>query len=174
MDKENLLKSHRRKPLCSVSELPVQLNYGHRDISRIIPHREPFLFIDCLTGVDTAEKVIAGEYFISPELPLFGGHFPEYPVYPGSMQIEAVGQLGLCLVHFVRNNTSEIRADAAAPNIRASSIGGAYFREEVRPGDTMGMIAKVVEYDAYFGTLLGQTLVNGRVATVALLEVTFL
>lgn len=173
-DKGKLLRSYRRVPLCSLSDLPKKLDYGRSDIRRILPHREPFLLIDSLKGLDVQRKVIAGEYFLSPELQLFGGHFPDYPIYPGSLQVEAIGQLGLCLVHFAANNTSEISSDAKPPNIRATSIGGAYFRSEVKPGDTMTLLAEVLEYDDYFGTLLGQTLVNGSVAAAALLEVAFL
>ncbi len=173
-DKHKLLKAHRRIPLCQPASLPKSLDYGRDEIRRIIPHREPFLFVDSLKALDLQKNIIVGEYYLSPDIPLFKGHFPDFPIYPGCLQVEAIGQLGLCLVHFVSNEVNSISEHSAPPNIRATSILGAYFRSEVRPQDTMTLMAKVVEYDAYFGTLLGQTLVGGQVATVALMEVTFL
>ncbi len=175
MDSEdNLLKHHRRVPLCNPEALPCRIDYGLSDIKCILPHREPFLLVEYLTGIDLENRIISGEYHLSPELPLFQGHFPDYPVYPGTLQVEAIGQTGLCLVHFMENNATSIGHDATPPNIRATRIKGVYFRSEVKPGDTMTLLARVVEYDAYFGTLLGQVLVSGKVATAALLEVTVL
>ncbi len=173
-DRHRLLRSHRRIPLCCPSSLPTSLDCGRDEIRRIIPHREPFLFVDSLKALDVQKNIIAGEFYLSPDIPLFKGHFPDFPVYPGCLQVEAIGQLGLCLVHFVANKVNSISEHASPPNIRATAIIGAYFRSEVRPRDTMTLIAKVVEYDAYFGILLGQTLVGGQVATAALMEVTFL
>lgn len=173
-EKEKLLKSHRRTPICLPSSLPVQLDYKRAELEKILPHREPFLLVDCINGLDIGEQTIAGEYHLSENLPLFDGHFPGYPIYPGCLQVEAIGQLGLCLVHFIGTMTDTIEDDAVAPNVRATSIAGAYFRSEVRPGDTMILIAKVVEHDSCFGTLLGQALVGSRIASVALLEVAFL
>ena len=170
----NFLKNWKRKPLCNPALLPVQCSFEKTAIQRILPHRDPFLFVHRITGLDLKEKIVAGEYNLSPDLPVFRGHFPEYPIFPGSMQLEAMGQLGLSLAHFTTVNTAEIDDSAAAPGIRATRIGGAYYRSEVRPGDTMLILAKAVEWDDYFGIILGQTLVNGNVASVAMLEVTFL
>lgn len=173
-EEEKLLKSYRRKALVKPQDVPVELDFGRNDIERILPHRDPFLLLDHLSGLDREKRIITGSYRPSPESDLFKGHFPDYPVYPGSLQVEAVGQLGLCLVHFIETASDSIGSDASAPDIRATRVCGAFYRGEVRPGDTMTLMAQVVDYDAYFGTLLGQVLVDGNIATVALLEVTFL
>ena len=169
-----LLKSYRRKPICDAASMPLQCRFDQSAIKRIIPHRDPFLFVHRITGLNLEEKIVAGEYDISPDLPVFKGHFPEYPVFPGSMQLEAVGQLGLSLAHFSAINKAEISESATPPTIRATRIGGAYYRSEVRPGDKMTMLAKAVEWNDYFSTILGQTLTGDDVASVVILEVTFL
>lgn len=173
-DETKLLKSSRRNPLTDLDKIPLKLNYGREDIERVLPHRDPFLLVDRLTGLDIEQRIVVGSYYPSADLPLFRGHFPEYPVYPGSLQVEAIGQAALSLVHFIENKTDKIGPDARPPNIRATRICGAYYRGEVRPGDTMTLLARVVEYDAYLGMVLGQVLVDGDVKTAALMEVAFL
>ena len=173
MDEESLLKSSRRKAIAIPEEMPLRLDFTKDDIEKIVPHRDPFLLIDRLIGLNLEEGILAGSRHLSPDIPLFKGHFPEYPVYPGSLQVETIGQLGLCLHHFIGKNTHLIGDDARAPDVRATRLCGAYFRAEVRPGDEITILAKLVSSDAYFGKVLGQVVIRETVATVALLEVAF-
>ncbi|RKX69533.1 MAG: hypothetical protein DRP60_16560, partial [Spirochaetes bacterium] len=129
--------------------------------------------IDRIIALNPEEGILAGTRSLSPDIPLFTGHFPGYPVYPGTLQIETIGQLGLCLHHFIGRNTETIESDVQPPDVRATRVCGAYFRAEVRPGDELTILAKLVEFDAYFGKVLGQVVVRDTVATVALLEVAF-
>jgi len=77
-------------------------------ITRILPHREPVLLVDRLTGISFEEEAIAGSRFISPADPVFAGHFPDFPVYPGTLEVEMIGQLGLCLHYFLKAGAFEI------------------------------------------------------------------
>ena len=67
----------------------VVLSYGQDDIKKLIPHRDPFLFIDRLTGLDLTEdqELIIGSRVIPKDDPVFKGHFPDFPVYPCSLQL---------------------------------------------------------------------------------------
>ncbi|VDB00634.1 3-hydroxyacyl-[acyl-carrier-protein] dehydratase, FabZ form [Olavius algarvensis spirochete endosymbiont] len=174
MNESALLRLYRRKVLAKPDALPFQFEYTRFDIERLIPHRDPFLFLDSLFALDLENATLAGRKHLIPDLPLFKGHFPDYPVFPGSLQVETIGQLGLCLHHFVGENTHLINEDAKLPDVRATRVCGAFFRMELRPGDDMVILAKLIEHDEYLGKILGQVTLRGEVATTALLEVAFL
>lgn len=174
MDESSLLRLHRRKLLAKPDTFPFQFEYTRFDIEKLIPHRDPFLFLDSLFALDLENAALAGRKRLIPGLSFFKGHFPDYPVFPGSLQIETIGQLGLCLRHFVGKNTHLVGDDASLPEVRATRVCGAYFRAELRPGDDMVILAKLVEHDAYLGKILGQVTLRGEVAAAALLEVVFL
>lgn len=181
MDYEKLLKQNRKKPITSFEELEgkssfSKLDCGIKDIKKIIPHREPFLLVDRLTGIDLEEnnELIIGTRVIPEDDPVFKGHFPEFPVYPGSLQLEMGGQLGLCLTYFVVNNRTDIAEDAQMIQVRATKVLGALFLQPLLPGKEALLISKRLEYDGYFGTVLSQVIFEGKVCTVSISEVIFL
>jgi len=174
VDESKLTRLYRKKVLANPDTFPFQFDYAGDDIERLIPHRNPFLFLDKLFALDLENATLAGRKRLIPDLPFFRGHFPSYPVFPGSLQVETIGQLGLCLHHFVGKNTHLIDRGASSPDVRATRICDAYFRTELRPGDDMVVLARLVEHDAYLGKILGQVTLHGEVAAVALLEVVFL
>ena len=173
IDYDNLLRRHRKKKVAEAADLPVAFDYGREDIKQIIPHREPFLLIDTLTGLDPEEGIIAGKRYLEPEEPVLEGHFPEYPVYPGSLQIEMIGQLGLCMHYFITNNTTSISPDATPIDVRATRVIGAYYLGPVLPGKEITIVARKLEYDEFFATMIGQTIVDGAVCSVVAGEVVF-
>ncbi len=174
MDCDALLKSLRKKPLASPEGLSLRLNIGREGIERIIPQRDPVLYVDRLTGVDLDAGLISGERWIDPADPVFNGHFPEYPVYPGTYTVEMIGQLGLCLYYFLENKTGSISPGAKPLPLRATRILGASFMEPILPGKTVTLLAKKLEYDGFLATAVGQALVDGKVACVSIGEVAFL
>jgi 3-hydroxymyristoyl/3-hydroxydecanoyl-(acyl carrier protein) dehydratase len=95
MDHQQLLKTFRKKQLSDLSTSWVSCHYGIQEIKKIIPHREPFLLIDGISGIDLENEIICGSRKCSADDPVFAGHFPDFPVYPGSLQLETVGQMGL-------------------------------------------------------------------------------
>ena len=95
MDYDALLKKHRKRLLISPEDVAFKLQIGRRDIERILPHRDPFLLLDRLTGIDLAGELITGTRTVRRDDPVFEGHFPESPVYPGVLELEMIGQLGL-------------------------------------------------------------------------------
>lgn len=175
MDYDQLLRKKRKKVIAEPENLPVRFSYVKEDIEKIIPHRDPFLLVDKLTGLDPDEKIITGETYIDPQLPLFKGHFPDFPVYPGCMQIEMTGQLGLCMNYFISKNIREIRGTPTIDPIRATRVVGAYYLQPVLPDTTVRIVAQLLEHDGFFGKIIGQVVNgDGKVACVSISEVTFL
>jgi len=181
MDYDKLLKKNRRKPIVSPEMLSGEtsftlLNFGQDQIKKIIPHRDPFLLVEKLTAVDLSEgeECIVGTRIIPASDPVFQGHFPDFPVYPGSLQLEMGGQLGLCLTHFFLNKTTEIPADASPSPVRATKVLGALFLAPLLPEKEVTLIAKKLEFDGYFGTVLSQVVCEDKVCCVSISEVIFL
>jgi len=170
---ERLLRQFRKKPLI-VNELPQPLSFGREQIQRLLPHREPFLLVDRLTGLDLEQGLIAGSRTLPAEDPVFRGHFPEFPVYPGCLQLEMIGQLGLCLHHFLQSGRPEIPPQIPAVKIRATRVVGAYYLEPLYPGQDVRLLARMLEYDGLFAKVIGQALAGEKVACVAIEEVCFL
>jgi len=171
---ESLVKKFRKKPLFQLSDLPVSCSYGPSQIEKIIPHRSPLRLVDRLVGLDLTEGRIAGERFMYPKDPVFAGHFPESPLYPGTLSVEAIGQLGLCMYYFLTQNTPELGSDAKPVTVRATKIASSYFLQPVPAGSRVQLLAQRISYDGYFASSIGQILVDGKVAVVTTGEVMIL
>ena len=177
----NYLRPYRKKPIVDLEKLEkkstyAKLGYGPDEIKKIIPHREPFLLIDSLTGLDLDEdeQIITGSRFISGEDPVFKGHFPGCPVYPGSLQLEMAGQIGLCLTYFVLNSRYTILENSRPLPVRATKVLGALFLAPIHPDQNVMLISKKLEFDGYFGRVISQILGEGTIYSVSISEVLFL
>ncbi|MBL8959279.1 MAG: beta-hydroxyacyl-ACP dehydratase [Gemmatimonadetes bacterium] len=162
------LRRARRVPLVDLASV-APAAVGREGIERLIPHRAPFLLLDRLTHCDPERGLIAGERAIAHNDPVFDGHFPGEPVYPGSLQIEAAGQLALCLEGLLASPS----ALDGPRQVRAIGVRDARFVFPVRPGDTLTLIAQRLGHDDLMASALVQTLVGRQVCAVALIECVF-
>ena len=108
------------------------------DIKKYLPHREPFLFIDEVIDIDQNNQIHVRKY-ISPDEYFLDGHFPDNPIFPGVIIIEALGQASGILGFVKMNKTPDegsIYVLAGVDKVR--------FRKRVRPGDTLDIYSKVL------------------------------
>ena len=126
-------------------------------ITSRIPHREPFLWLDRV--VELTENRILAEKTIPADLALFDGHYPDYPLMPGVLLCEAVFQAGALLVGELLKGKEEQNGFPVL-----TRIGGAKFKREVRPGDTIEIRAELKEQLGPAWFLKGSVRVHGKVA----------
>ena len=167
---KKLLKSARRRPLFVPGTGTTDLNLGRAEIELMIPHRPPFLLVDAITAVDVEQTAVSGRRFIDPEDPVFAGHFPGDPVYPGVLQVEAMCQLSLCLHHLISHG-GKLNREAGPPALRLLRIGHALFMGEVRPGDEVTLIGKMIEDTGYTQTCAAQLLKGDTICAITIAEV---
>ncbi|TWU14348.1 3-hydroxyacyl-[acyl-carrier-protein] dehydratase FabZ [Symmachiella macrocystis] len=125
------------------------------EIEKLIPHRDPFLWIDRVTEI--TETGIRATKEIDAALDVFRGHYPHFPVLPGVLILEACFQAGAIFI----SRTAEIDAGMVPVVTRVNNVK---FRQMVRPGDTLDIEAELTEQlsNAYFFT--AKATVAGKVA----------
>jgi 3-hydroxyacyl-[acyl-carrier-protein] dehydratase len=103
------------------------------EIQKILPHRYPFLLIDKVISMTEGENIV-GYKNVSISEPVFQGHFPDHPIYPGVMILEGMAQAGGILALKSSGLTDE---EIKQKVIYFMSIDGAKFRQPVKPGDKL-------------------------------------
>ncbi len=131
--------------------------YGVQTIKQIIPHRHPFLLPDGITAM--GEDTVEGFKNISISDPVFEGHFPEEPVYPGVLQIELIAQIGACWILSLEQNVGK--------TAYLMTVESAKFRRPLRPGDRADVYGKITSVKSRTGRLSGIIKVGDQVASEA-------
>lgn len=101
------------------------------EIKKLIPHREPFLFVDSVSEIESGKKLVAEKLF-APEEFFFGGHFPGNPIVPGVIITEAMAQAGGVLFNY--SFKEELEKEGFA-NAYLMGLDRCRFRTPVVPGD---------------------------------------
>ncbi len=125
-----------------------------------IPHRYPFLLVDRAEDY-RPYKSIVGIKSVTINEPFFQGHFPNNPVMPGVLIVEALGQTGAVLM------SKSINADIEGKTILFISVDNCRFRAPVRPGATLRMNVEVLRYRSDLFKFQGRAFIEGRVAAEA-------
>lgn len=123
-------------------------------IKEIIPHREPFIFIDRIVYLEEGVKA-EGEWELKPDYFFFKGHFPEYPVVPGVIIAESLAQTGAVAILSKESNKGKIAFFAGIDRLK--------FRRQVRPGEKLVMTMEIVKTRKNYGKGNGVAYVNNEV-----------
>lgn len=132
------------------------------EIKEIIPHRYPFLLIDKVQDYVPGESAIAIKNVTVNE-PFFQGHFPQEPVMPGVLIVEAMAQTGAIAILS--------HPDYKGKTAYFGGINNARFRQKVVPGDTLELTVEIIKRKGPIGIGQGTAKVNGKIAAQA--ELTF-
>lgn len=134
-----------------------------KDIMNTIPHRSPFLLVDRIEEMEEGERIV-GKKCVTYNEPFFAGHFPQEPVMPGVLIIEALAQTGaVCAL-----SADEYKGKIAF----LGGVNKAKFRGKVVPGDVLTLEVEMIKVKGPVGVAQGTATVDGK--KVASAEITFM
>ena len=135
---------------------------GIKEIQEIIPHRHPFLLIDCIEEVTPGEGAV-GYKNVTYNEPWFAGHFPQEPVMPGVLTIEALAQVGAVAILSKEENHGKTAYFGGIQKCR--------FRGKIVPGDKVRLETKIIKQKGPIGIGEAAAYVDGKLVVSA--ELTF-
>jgi 3-hydroxyacyl-[acyl-carrier-protein] dehydratase len=141
------------------AESPYKTTMDIGEIMAILPHRYPFLLIDRVVEMERKKRIVALKNVTANE-PHFTGHFPDYPLMPGVLMVEAIAQAGgaLLLTEF---------PDRDQKLMVFTGIDNAKFRRPVVPGDQLRIEVTVINWRRTAVKMLGIATVEGKIACEA-------
>jgi len=108
---------------------------NNKEIQSIIPHRYPFLLVDKIIDVECGKKAV-GIKNVTANEPFFQGHFPENPIMPGVLIVEAMAQVGAVSILGMEENKGKLAVFTGIDKMR--------FKKQVVPGDTLRMEVEMI------------------------------
>ena len=141
--------------------------YNVVEIQKILPHRYPFLLVDRITDLKKGE-FIEGYKNVSISEPVFQGHFPDHPIYPGVMIIEGMAQAGGVLAFKSMDNATQEEIENKV--VYFMSIDKAKFRAPVTPGDQLVYKINVIRNKGAVWQLDAKAYVDDKVVAQAELK----
>lgn len=144
-----------------MTELPIDI----KKIFEILPHRYPFLLVDRVIEADLDERRIVGQKNVTINEQFFQGHFPDAPIMPGVLLLEALAQTGGILAHLLGKDQGKIAV--------LLKIDEAKFRSPVKPGDILHLHCQMAHITTKAGRTVGEARVGDRVAATATISFAF-
>lgn len=129
-----------------------------QEIKDVIPHRYPFLLVDKVLEKEEGKRVV-GLKNITANEPFFQGHFPDYPVMPGVLIVEALAQVGAIAVLDMEQNKGKIGFLAGLDKCR--------FKRQVKPGDQLRLEVEILRMKGPIGKGKGIATVDGELVCEA-------
>lgn len=132
---DHWMRHARRERLWEPGPTTRALDVRGAELQRVLRHRPPMLLVDAVTAIDGPQLCIAGTRTLHADDPVFAGHFPGDPVYPGTLLMEAMAQLASCFRPLEHGEPPQ----RALP----TAYRGAFLRA-TRPGDTLTLLGRRV------------------------------
>jgi 3-hydroxyacyl-[acyl-carrier-protein] dehydratase len=124
-----------------------------KQILSILPHRYPFLLVDKILSFDLEKGIIVGQKNLTFNEAFFQGHFPDAPIMPGVLILEALAQVGSVLVH-LKGKTGKVAV--------LLNVNNAKFRSPVKPGDVLTLTCEGIHFSANGGRVKAIATVNEK------------
>jgi len=137
------------------------------EIQKILPHRYPFLLVDRVTDMVKGKSISAYKN-VSISEPVFQGHFPDHPIYPGVMILEGMAQAGGVLSFLSMGELTDEEIENKV--VYFMSIDKAKFRIPVRPGDRLEYRLSVLKQKGTIWFLKGEAYVDDKLVSEAELK----
>ena len=146
----------------AMAELKFPLPMGVVEITKLLPHRFPFLLLDRIVEFEPEKRIVALKNVTANE-PFFQGHFPGFPIMPGVLVLEALAQAGALMI---------LHEDATPGDrlIYFTGVEGCKFRHPVVPGDQLRLEVDVLRFRSTAGRMQGRALVGDKLAAEATLS----
>jgi beta-hydroxyacyl-ACP dehydratase FabZ len=146
----------------------MNLPLTYEDIIKILPHRYPFLLVDRIIELELNKRVV-GIKNVTANEPFFQGHFPDNPIMPGVLIIEAMAQVGGVLA---RMSILDALDRETRDSIFFVSMDGVKFRRPVIPGDQIRFELVPLRTGSRIWKMAGEAFVEGKLAAEAVLVAT--
>lgn len=141
-----------------MSSIPEKKTLDVKEIIKILPHRYPFLLVDRILEIDLERGYICGQKNLTINEAFFQGHFPDAPIMPGVLILEALAQTGGVLVHL----KGQVEKIAVLMNVNEAK-----FRHPVKPGDVLILHCEGLHFSSKGGRVKAKAMVGDKIAVQA-------